>query len=263
MRFMTRKQQQPQPASPSPTPEPKPKPRRQRQPAPRKHSQPKIKHPSFGARTRIHRCTGKASRYASDCVRVLPTSQPDQAAIEATDGHQALCIFGPGQLDRPYLVGPDVLPTRERSNFTHIQLAHGAWQSSEGRLAPLTDGVANFPQLGEVLPKVQQVLDQDKLQRGKGIKPGQPVHVMLGINVDLLRKQAEGLGTSKLLLFIEVPKGLPKDGEAVAVNKPVAVAPAVDEGVAGVGAVMPLTPSRDHRNYEKLREAVIDAEGSV
>jgi len=200
--------------------------------------------------------------YNSEGFGVSITAELDQALLSDPARLQGELDHLYSQADRPYLVGPDVLPTRERSNFTHIQLAHGAWQSSEGRLAPLTDGATNLPQLGDVLPKVQQVLDQDKLQTGKGIKPGQPVHVMLGINVDLLRKQAEGLGTSKLLLFIEVPKGLPKDGEAVAVNKPIAVAPAVDEGVAGVGAVMPLTPSRDHRNYEKLREAVVDAEGS-
>jgi len=66
---------------------------------------------AFGVRTKIVKATGKSSRYASDSVRVIPAPpaekgkrprDPDEhlgVVLEATDGHQAVCVFAPGQLN--------------------------------------------------------------------------------------------------------------------------------------------------------------------
>jgi hypothetical protein len=230
---------------------------------------------AFGVRTKIVKATGKASRYASDSVRVLPAppvrskrrGPADDLGVilEATDGHQAVCIFAPGSLAGSSLVPPDVLPTRQLAGDVVVQRNNGHWRSSEGRFADAkTDG--NFPPIGDVLPELgrrpfaESAKRAERRRKSRGSVANE--HVVLGIDLDVLRRTADALGTSKLTLFIPVPvaDGNRKPDE-MHVNKPVAVCPASTDGqVPGIGVVMPLTPEHGVGQYERLRQQVVEAE---
>jgi len=231
----------------------------------------------FTLASRIARAVGKSSRYASDAVRVLPGAKPTKTddghvILEATDGKQAVCVMTPGHVERPRLVPAEVLPTRQLKRPAAIGLVDGQWQTSEGKLAEdrYAEGEHAFPPIADVLPQVgrkphTETVKRAERRRQSGQAGDAAAHdyVWMAVDLDVLRKTAEGLGTSKLAMFIPVPiAGQPGDG---CVTKPIAISPAMKEGQtsgagAGVGVVMPLTPENGPRDYEAVRQAVVEAE---
>jgi len=127
-----------------------------------------------------------------------------------------------------------------------------------------------FPPIGDVLPDVGHdgfaLTESADRSGGKGPKTGS--HVMLGIDVDLLRRVSDALGDRRLLLFVPIPVRSPDEATEAEqdrfVKDPVAVCPADDHGgVDGVAVVMPLTPKHDTAYYRKVRRAVVASERSL
>lgn len=209
----------------------------------------------FGIRTLLARAAGRDGRYKLSAVRALPTRKPNTVVLQATDGQQAVCLITTGTMRSPRLVPADVLPSRRNTEPTLVDVLNGQWQSSAGKTVPAVDeDGAGYPPIADVLPKFSP-------------RVGKPP-VQLGIDVTLLNKLADALGTPKLTLFItdldktnldKTPGGGPVNGGFV--KKPVAVCPANDAGkVRGVGVFMPLQPVNGVRFYETVRRLVAEAE---
>ena len=199
----------------------------------------------FSIRTRIARSLGKAdtnNRFQIDALRVLPGPKRDRVIVQATDGHQAVCLVAPGSCDEPTLVPGDVLPTRKPVGDVEVTDDHGGWRCSDGKLVEKIAVPKSYPAIGDVLPIVS----------GRGAKP----HVVVGLDLTSLGKIADALDTPKLTLIIPTPPS-----HANYVNQAVAVCPADDDaGVHGIAVVMPLTPRHQADYYTKVRRDVVAAE---
>lgn len=209
----------------------------------------------FTIRSKLARAVGKDSRYASQHVLATPAAKSKGVILQATDGHQAVCLHRPGYLDLSTLVPVDVLPTRLSSKDVSVEITPHGWRSSEGRISPEPDeSDSSFPPVHDVLP----VVNENPL----ALNPEQAAtvgdrRVVLGLNVELLRKIAESLGTPKLSLMIPVPREGSSAGQDAAVTQAVAICPATDEDdVEGIAVLMPLNPVRSTAYYNKLREIV-------
>lgn len=209
----------------------------------------------FGIRTLLARAAGKDGRYKLSAIRALPSRKPNTAVLQATDGQQAVCLITTGTMRSSRLVPADVLPSRRNTEPTLVDVLNGQWQSSDGKTAPdVFTPEDGYPKIADVLPKFSP-------------RVGKPP-VQLGIDVTLLNKLADALGTPKLTLFIPVidktrPDKTPAGGTVNGgfVKKPVAVCPANDAGkVRGVGVFMPLQPVNGVRFYETVRRLVAEAE---
>ena len=219
--------------------------RRQRTPPP-----PGVGPNYFGVRTRLAKSVGTDKRYKLAAIRALPTTKKDTVVLQATDGKQAVCLLTLGQMSSPRLIPSDVLPKRKDAKGVMIDLADDQWRSSEGKSVPDEyRDESGYPPIADVLPKFSA--------RGKTLP------VQLGIDLALLSKVAESLGTSKLTLFISIPDKThtPNTADGGYVKKPVAICPATDEGkVRGIGVLMPLSPVNGVPFYMKVRRLVADAE---
>ena len=123
----------------------------------------------------------------------------------------------------------------------------------------------SFPTMSDVLPVVGKQPFHETTAQARQRQLNDPApHMMvtLGIDLDLLRKAAEALGTSKLTLFVPVPiKDTNQKPSEVFVNKPVAVCPAVRSDQAqGISVVMPLSPEHGTAYYNKVREVIAASE---
>lgn len=253
----------------------------------------------FSVRTRIARATGNAGRYACDAVRALPSTKRNEVILQATDGHQATCVVAPGRLTSGQLVPTAVLPSKQLPEPATVRVADGQWESTEGKRATDSPDLSEeaFPSLGDVLPRVGQVTfyetvaqsqrRQTKAKRvgvdtsgngksksnGENDDQAESAYVVLGVDLDILRRTAGALGTSKLTLFIPVPiKAATTPALQTFVNNPIPVCPASNESDSGhrgdrgdssergIGVVMPLTPTNAHEYYEKLRHLVTSSE---
>lgn len=222
----------------------------------------------FGIRTRIAKSVGKNDKYKCGSVRALPSVNKDQVVLQATDGHHATCLLTNGQMTTPRLVPASVLPSRYLAKPIGVRLLDGQWESLEGRIVADTqdpNGESQFPKIGDVLPVVSKTPFHEtpmQAERRKSTDTTPSMHVVLGIDLELLRKAAESLGTMKLTLFVPVPvkEVNTKPGE-VYVNKPVAVCPA-ERGAEGQGVavVMPLTPDNGPAYYTKVRDVIVASE---
>ena len=224
---------------------------------------------AFGVKTRIGKTVGKNERYACRSVRALPSTRKDEVILQSTDGHQAACLLTRGQMTDARMVPPEVLPTRQLAKPAGIRLIDGRWESLEGRLAPdATTADISFPAMGDVLPVVGKHPYYEtaaQAQQRRVSDPAASMHIVLGIDLDLLRKSSEALGATKLTLLIPVPVKDPnqRPGE-VCVNKPVAVCPATrDPDLEGIAVVMPLAPENGTAYYMKVRETVAAAEKAI
>lgn len=230
---------------------------------------------AFGVRTRIVRAVGDNGRYTSSGVRVLPNpagrpknrkADPTHGVVlQATDGRQAVCLLSKGQVHTSAVVPAEVLPTRKLASDVLIHRDNGHWRSSEGRSAEYrTDG--SFPPVADVLPELGKVPFAESARhaerRRRKSRSAPSDHIVLGLDVDLLRKVSDALGNTKLTLFIPVPiANSATKAQETYVNKPVAVCPATTEGrVPGIGVVMPLVPEHGTDHYEKLRQKIVEAE---
>jgi len=226
----------------------------------------------FAVRTRLARAAGKdTSRYASSAIRALPSVNKDEAVLQATDGRQAVCLVTEGRMAESRLVPSSVLPTRRLRRSATIEKVNGDWRSTEGRLAEdeFGTGEGSFPPIADVLPAVHRrpyyETAAQAQRRREADSAVESVHVVLGVDVDLLRKTADALGTSRITMFVPVPVRSPaaKAGETY-VNKPVPICPADGTGSAtGVAVVMPLHPERANRCYEQVRRVVVESEQKV
>ena len=222
----------------------------------------------FGVRTRIAKSVGKDGTYKCGSVRALPSVNKDEVVLQATDGHHATCLLTNGQMTSPRLVPANVLPTKSLQRPIGVRLIDGQWESLEGRIVPDSQDVGgerNYPKIGDVLPIVGKTpFHETKVQAERRMeKDSTPsMHVVLGIDLELLRKAAESLGTMKLTLFIPVPvKDVNKKPAETFVNKPVAICPATkDTEGQGIAVVMPLTPDNGQAYYTKVREVVAASE---
>lgn len=214
---------------------------------------------SFTVRTRIAKSTGEDKRYKLNAVRALPTRQKGKVALQASNGQQAVCVLTPGRLSSSRLVPSKLLPTRKGIKSTVIELVGDHWQSSEGKTEPdHYAGESCYPPIADALPRV----NGRPFYINQGDSDKDEPSVLLGIDLSLLSRVAESLGTPKLTLIVPIPVKASGDiSDEVYVNKPVAVCPATDEsGVHGVGVVVPLQPMNGKRYYVKLRQTVADAE---
>jgi hypothetical protein len=203
----------------------------------------------FEVRTRLAKSVGIDKRYKLNAIRVLPTKKKDTVVLQVSDGIHAVCVMTRGKMSSPRLVPSEVLPTRKSNDDIMVALAGDEWRSSDGKTAvDMYDGESCYPPVSDVLPRISN--------------QGKPSHVKLGIDLSVLSKVAESLGTSKLTLFVPIPrKPVGNERGELFVTKPVAVCPANDEHkVRGVGVLMPLQPVNGTSYYMKARQVVADAE---
>ena len=214
--------------------------------------------PGFTLRSKLVKAIGDNGRYASNAVRTIPSGGKTGVFLQATDGSQAVCLYRPGHLSGEDFVPPDVLPTRQLNNDAVLETDDKHWRSSEGRIAPkIQDG--RFPLVSDVMPKVEpRPFTLTPAQAKTGINHC----IVLGLDVDLLRKVADSFGTPKLTLMIAPPVAPANAGQHhLMVNKPVAICPALeDPNVEGIATIMPLNAQRATGYYHKMRQLLEAAE---
>lgn len=222
---------------------------------------------TFGIKTRIAKSVGKDGHYKCGSVRALPSVNPGEVVLQATDGHQAVCLITGGQMASPRLVPPGVLPVKQLAQPVGIRLTDGQWESLDGKIAAdrADAGESTFPKIGDALPVVgRQPLHETPVHAERRRKTDQAhsMHVTVGIDIDLLRKAAESLGTTKLTLFVPVPvKDSTRQSRELIVDKPIAMCPAnKDADSKGIAVVMPLTPENGTSHYAKVRDIVVASE---
>jgi len=203
----------------------------------------------FEVRTPLIKSVGTDKRYKLNALRALPSKKRDTVILQVSDGTQAVCVLTRGKMSSPRLVPSEVLPTRKSNDDIMVALAGDQWRSSDGKTVPDDyAGESCYPPVSDVLPKISNQA------RSSPVK--------LGIDLSMLSKVAESLGTSKLTLFVPIPrKPVGNERSEPFVNRAVAVCPATDEDkVRGVGVLMPLQPRNGAEYYMKVRQLVADAE---
>lgn len=205
--------------------------------------------------TLIKRATGTSERYALSAVRALPLryrgqrrSSKDPAfrhnvVLQASDGHQAVCVLTEGAIEQPTLIPGEVLPTRQADRDSAVILDGKEWRAKNGEAAEAIDSDNPFPPLGSVLPKTH------------------PDTTAVAINIDRLRRVAAGLGTDNVTLLVPVAKktpGQPKSQPTV--RDPIGVCAAGKDDTDGVAVMLPVECERSHAYYNRVREAVVKAE---
>jgi len=201
----------------------------------------------------IKRATGTSERYALSAVRALPlrylgskrsTNDPafrHNVVLQASDGHQAVCVLTEGAIEQPTLIPGEVLPSRQADCSSGVTLDGTAWRAKDGAEAEALDPANAFPAIGSVLPEA-----------GAGT-------IAVAINLDRLRRVAAGLGTDNVTLLVP-PAKLGKTKDQATVTDPVAVCPAGKDDTDGVAVMMPVDCERSHAYYNRVREAVVKAE---
>lgn len=214
---------------------------------PRKLKARKGRGDGFTVSTRIDAATGKRSHHSIDTVRVLPGPKADTVVLQATDGHQAACVVTAGEVDQVAHLPRRLLRNTKTTEPLEVTRTRDGWASSNGQEAkPVPD--VRFPRIAEVLPPFSPRTKAND-------------HVSLALDVTLLVKLTEALGTSKLTLLIPQPGPDEKH-----ITKAVAVCPAtkasgVTSGAGGgIGVVMPLTPEQSVSYYRRVRRDVLAAE---
>lgn len=111
--------------------------------------------------TSIKRATGSSERFALSAVRALPlryrgrrTSDPGfrhNVVLLASDGHQAVCVFTEGAVERPTLIPGEVLPTRQHDRISGVTLDGDVWRAKHREDVPALDAGSEFPPIGPVL----------------------------------------------------------------------------------------------------------------
>lgn len=204
--------------------------------------------------TLIKRATGTSERYALSAVRALPLryrgrrSANDPAfrhnvVLQASDGHQAVCVLTEGAIERPTLIPGEVLPTRQADRNSAVILDGNEWRSKNGEAAESIDSDNPFPPLGSVLPKTH------------------PDTTAVAINIDRLRRVAAGLGTDNVTLLVPIAKKTPgKPKDPAMVRDPIGVCAAGKDDTEGVAVMLPVECERSHAYYNRVREAVVKAE---
>lgn len=217
-------------------------------PRPRKPRKPKLtpspRGDGFTVTSRLTEATGNHGHHALDYVQALPGPRSNTVVLQASDGHQAVCLVTPGELDQAAFLPRRLLRNMKTTEDLEVRRTPDGWSSSNGQSAKPSDP-QRFPDIAEALPQFSSRRDADD-------------HLSLSVDVSLLVKITEALGTSKLNLL--VPK--PDAGEAT-VSKAIAVCPATKpEGRSphGVAVLMPCTADQGVKYYRKVRRDVAAAE---
>ena len=205
--------------------------------------------------TLLKRATGTSGRYTLSAVRALPlrfhggqrsTKKPafhHNVVLQATDGHQAVCVLTEGAIERPTLIPAEVLPSRQADRGDGPVLDGKRWRATNGEESDVIDPDAAFPSIGPVLPETC------------------PGTIAVAISIDRLRRVAAGLGTDTVTLLVPTAKktpGKPKSSETV--RDPLGVCPAGNDDTEGVAVMLPAECQRSQAYYNRVREAVIEAE---
>ncbi len=228
--------------------------------------------------TRIGRATGSSDRFALSAVRALPLvsrgrrrGRPTKAAgdpprnhnamLQATDGHQAVCVLTQGHVESATLVPGKALPTKYAGGRAGVSFADGRWRSSDGREASPVQGTTDFPSVGSVLPDVVKSKRAGKdASRRRGARGMAAQPITLAVSVDRLRRVAAGLGTDTVTLLVTANPSEQSGSDGNTVTAPIAVCPADDDAPDGVAVMLPVPATRGADYYARLRAAVLDAE---
>ena len=205
--------------------------------------------------TLLKRATGTSGRYTISAVRALPlrfrggqrsTNKPafrHNVVLQATDGHQAVCVLTDGAIERPTLIPAEVLPSRQADRGDGPVLDGKRWRAKNGDESNAIDPNADFPPIGPVLPETY------------------PGTIAVAISVDRLRRVAAGLGTDTITLLVPPAKKTPgKPKTPATVRDPIGVCPAGKDDTEGVAVMLPVECQRSQAYYNRVREAVIEAE---
>jgi hypothetical protein len=201
----------------------------------------------------IKRATGASERYALSAVRALPlryrgkrSNDPGfrhNVVLQASDGHQAVCVLTEGAIEEPVLIPGDALPSRQADRMSGVTLNGGTWKSKNTEDVPALDEGSQFPPIAPVLPEMW------------------PDTVAVAIDVDRLRRVAAGLGTDNVTLLVPRPKKTPgKPKSHPAVRDPIGVCAAGNDDTEGVGVMLPVECQRSQSYFKRVREAVMKAE---
>ena len=217
-------------------------------PAPRsRQPKPTPTKQGFTVSSRITQATGEPGNYALNRVRALPGPRPGTVLLQATDGHQAVCLVTPGELDRPATLPSRLVRNLKTTQPLEVEHTAKGWAASNGQTAA-DEPLERFPEIAEVLPKFSNRRDAND-------------HLSLSFDVSLLVKITEALGTSKVTLLIPRP-----NADEATLSKAVAVCPAEPPKGSqpdGVAVFMPITPHLGTKYYRKLRRDVVAAESSL
>jgi hypothetical protein len=203
--------------------------------------------------TLIKRATGASERYALSAIRALPLryrgKRPNDPAfrhnvvLQASDGHQAVCVLTEGAVEEPVLIPGDALPSRLADRMAGVTLDGKIWKSKNAEDVPALDEGSQFPPIGPVLPEMW------------------PDTVAVAIDVDRLRRVAAGLGTDSVTLLVPRPKKTPgKPKSPPAVRDPIGVCAAGKDDTDGVAVMMPVDCERSQTYFKRVRDAVLRAE---
>ena len=203
--------------------------------------------------TLIKRATGSSERYALSAVRALPlryrgkrSNDPafrHNVVLQASDGHQAVCVLTEGAVEKPTLIPGEILPTRQTDRMSAVVLDGKTWRANNTEDVPALDVGSQFPTIGPVLPEAHSDT------------------VAVAINVDRLRRVAAGLGTDSVTLLVPPAKKTPsKPKNPSTVRDPIGVCAAGKDDTEGVAVMMPVECERSQSYYGRVREAVMQAE---
>lgn len=203
--------------------------------------------------TLIKRATGSSERYALSAIRALPlryrgkrSNDPafrHNVVLQASDGHQAVCVLTEGAIEQPTLIPGEVLPTRQADRMSGVVLDGKTWRAKNTEDVPAIDAGSQFPTIGPVLPEAHSDT------------------VAVAINVDRLRRIAAGLGTDNVTLIVPPAKKAPGKPKAPStVQDPIGVCAAGKDDIEGVAVMLPVECDRSQVYYGHIREAVMQAE---
>lgn len=238
---------------------PSPRPRKLRKPTPMSAPDPSPKRPrkqkvkpplhgdGFTLTSALATATGESGSYALDQIRVLPGPKSGKVVLQASDGHQAVCLVAPGTIDQAATLPRLLVKNFRTAEPLQVRRDPKGWTSSNGQTVPAA-ACEHFPRVAEALPKFSVRREGDD-------------HFALGLDVSLLTKISDGLGTSKIALLI--PK--PDAGEST-LTKPIAVCPATKptkDAPHGVAVIMPYKPEQGVKYYRRVRRDIVAAETPI
>ena len=88
-------------------------------------TKPAAKGDGFTVSSAVDKATGKHDHLDLDTVRALPGPKPDTVVLQASDGHQAVCVVFPGELDQAAAVPSRLLRNHKTTEHLEVTRASG------------------------------------------------------------------------------------------------------------------------------------------
>lgn len=85
--------------------------------------------------SQLTKATGKRGHYGLDHVHALPGPKDQTVVLQASDGHQAVCLVTPGQLDQAAFIPSRLLRNMKTTEDLSVERNRGGWSSSNGQTA--------------------------------------------------------------------------------------------------------------------------------